>query len=276
MMRVIIGVGSAGETFPAVKQIELLYRLDEVVLAHGAKAESAEGYDDEFREAALQSGREHLEKCRTLLSSDIPSIRTLCDARDPSSFILDSATTVKADLIVMGTRDLTKLTEVFIGSVSHRVLVHSTVPTLIVKGAARPISKVLLAVEGQEDAVRLQGWLKEHSFKNPVSITVLSVVPPLPVTSEHGMVEPEVEQDERTLKARQVVDEAAKALNSSQFTASADVRAGDPAQIICEVGKGYDLIVVSSHGRRGIRRFLMGSVSEDVVHRADRSVLVVR
>ena len=275
-MRVVIGVGSAGETFPAVKQIELLYRLDEVVLAHGAKAESAEGYDDEFREVALQSGREQLEKCRDLLSADIPSIRTLCDAQDPSSFILDTGTTVKADLIVMGTRDLTKLTEVFIGSVSHRVLVHSTVPTLIVKGAARPVSKVLVAVEGSDDAARLQGWLMAHPFKNPVSLTILSVVPPIPVTSEHGMVEPEVAQDERTLKARQIVDDTAKALKGPQFTASADVRGGDPAEIICEVGKGYDLIVVSSHGRKGLSRFLMGSVSEDIVHRADRSVLIVR
>ncbi|NOU10093.1 MAG: universal stress protein [Nitrospira sp.] len=46
--------------------------------------------------------------------------------------------------------------------------------------------------------------------------------------------------------------------------------------MICEVGKGNDLIVVSSHGRKGLSRFLMGSVSENIVHRADRSVLVVR
>jgi nucleotide-binding universal stress UspA family protein len=105
---------------------------------------------------------------------------------------------------------------------------------------------------------------------------VLSVVSAPPVTSEHGMVKQDVTYNERTLKARQIVDDTAKALNGSQFTASADVRVGDPAEIICEVGKGYDLIVVSSHGRKGLSRFLMGSVSEDIVHRADRSVLVVR
>ncbi|MDH4328211.1 MAG: universal stress protein [Nitrospira sp.] len=275
MMRVVLGVGSARETVPAVNQIGLLYRLDEVVLAHGAKMEAMQEYG-RLRDVAMESGRRHIEECRALLSTDIPSIRTLCDAQDPSSFILDTAATVKADLIVMGTRDLARLTEVFIGSVSHRVLVHSTVPTLIVKGAARPVSKVLLAVEGQEDAARLQAWLMAHPFKSPVSLTVLSVVSSPPVTSEHGMVEPDVASDERTLKARQIVDDTAKALNGPQCMASADVRGGDPAAIICEVGKGYDLIVVSSHGRTGVRRFLMGSVSEDIVHRADRSVLVVR
>lgn len=275
-MRVVIGVGSARETSPAVKQIDLLYRSDEVVLAHGVKVESIQGYDDKFREAALQSGRRHIEECRALLSADIPSIRALCHVQDPSSFILDTAATVNADVIVMGTRDLSQLAEVFIGSVSHRVLVHSTVPTLIVKGAARPVSKVLMAVEGPEDAARLQAWLMVHPFRNPVSLMVLSVVSSPPVTSEHGMVERDAAHNERTLKARQIVDAIAKALDGPNFTASADVRAGNPTEIICEVGKGYDLIVVSSHGRKGLSRFLMGSVSEDIVHKADRSVFVVR
>ncbi|MBX3304610.1 MAG: universal stress protein [Nitrospira sp.] len=275
MMRVVLGVGAARETLPAVNQIGLLYQLDEVVLAHGAKMEPMQEYG-RFRDLAMESGRRHIEECRALLSTEIPSIRTLCDAQDPSSFILDTGATVNADLIVMGTRDLARLTEVFIGSVSHRVLTHSTVPTLIVKGAARPVSKVLLAVEGSEDAARLQAWLTAHPFKNPVSLTVLSVVSSPPVTSEHGMVEQDVAHEERTLKARQSVDETVKALNGPRFTASADVRGGDPIELICEVGKGYDLIVVGSHGRTGVRRFLMGSVSEEIVHRADRSVLVVR
>ncbi|MBI5317640.1 MAG: universal stress protein, partial [Nitrospirae bacterium] len=125
-MRIVIGVGSARATFPAVKQIDWLYRLDEVVLAHGAKMEAMQEYG-RLRDAALQSGREHLEECRALLSADIPSIRTLCHVQDPSSFVLDTAVTVNADVIVMGTRDLSRLAEAFIGSVSHRVLVHSTV-----------------------------------------------------------------------------------------------------------------------------------------------------
>lgn len=275
MMRIVLGVGSARDTVPVVKQIDLLYRLDEVVLVHGVKEESTQGYPL-IREAALQSGRQHIEECRALLPADIPSIRTLCHVQEPSSFVLDTAASVNADVIVMGTRDLSRLTEVFIGSVSHRVLTHSTVPTLIVKGAARAVSKVLMAVEGQEDAARLQAWLLAHPFKNPVSLMVLSVVSSPPVTSEHGMVEQDVAYNERTLKARQIADETAKALNGPQFTASSDVRGGNPVEIICEVGKGYDLIVVSSHGRKGLSRFLMGSVSEEIVHRADRSVFVVR
>jgi len=42
------------------------------------------------------------------------------------------------------------------------------------------------------------------------------------------------------------------------------------------VGKSNDLIVVSSHGRKGFNRFMLGSVSDGIVHRANCSVLLVR
>jgi nucleotide-binding universal stress UspA family protein len=42
------------------------------------------------------------------------------------------------------------------------------------------------------------------------------------------------------------------------------------------VGNSYDLTVVGSHGRKGLDRFLLGSVSHGIVHRANNPVLVVR
>jgi nucleotide-binding universal stress UspA family protein len=76
--------------------------------------------------------------------------------------------------------------------------------------------------------------------------------------------------------AEQVVNETAQALASPHFTVSTMVRTGDPVATVCEVGTSHDLLVVGSHGRKGLGRFLLGSVSHGIVHRADRSVLVVR
>lgn len=54
--------------------------------------------------------------------------------------------------------------------------------------------------------------------------------------------------------------------------------AGGPADEILKAGRGWhpDLIVIGTHGRGGVRRFLMGSVAEHVVRRASRPVLTVR
>jgi nucleotide-binding universal stress UspA family protein len=285
-MRIVAGVDWSGEAFAAVEQVGLLYRPDEVVLVHGvdlgmfqspivAGAVNLQGYD-EFRQALMDAGRQAVERCRTLLPAETPSIRTLCEVQHPAAFILDSAATVKADLIAVGTHDHSRVTEVFAGSVSHRVLLHATVPTLIVKGKARPVTRVLMAAEGREDAIRLHTWLTSHPFKNPVAVTILSVVPSLHMVNARLMVGLESWSEQSERYAEQVVNDTARALASPHFTVSTMVRTGDPVTTVCEAGNSHDLIVVGSHGRKGLDRFLLGSVSHGIVHQAGCSVLVIR
>jgi nucleotide-binding universal stress UspA family protein len=285
-MRIVAGVDWSGEAFAAVEQVGLLYRPDEVVLVHGvdlgmfqspivAGAVNLQGYD-EFRQALMDAGRQAVERCRTLLPAETPSIRTLCEVQHPAAFILDSAATVKADLIAVGTHDHSRVTEVFAGSVSHRVLLHATVPTLIVKGKARPVTRVLMAAEGREDAIRLHTWLTSHPFKNPVAVTILSVVPSLHMVNARLMVGLEGWSEQSERYAEQVVNDTARALASPHFTVSTMVRTGDPVTTVCEAGNSHDLIVVGSHGRKGLDRFLLGSVSHGIVHQAGCSVLVIR
>jgi nucleotide-binding universal stress UspA family protein len=285
-MRIVAGVDWSDEAFAAVEQIGLLYRPDDVVLVHGvdlgifqspivAGAVNLQGYD-EFRQALIEAGRQAIERCRTLLPAETPSIRTLCEVQHPAAFILDSAAAVKADLIAMGTHDHSRVTEVFAGSISHRILLHATVPTLIVKGKARPVARVLMAVEGIEDATRLHKWLTSHPFKNPVAVTILSVVPSLAMVEPNLMVGFKSWSEEHNRQAQQVVQDTAEALAGPQFNVTTDVRMGDPVSTVCDVGNSYDLIVVGSHGRKGLDRFLLGSVSHGIVHRANTSVLVIR
>lgn len=273
-MRVVAGVNLSKDAFSAVTQIGILYRLDEVTLVHGATADTGQG-QDRLKQGLMESNRWAVDQCRALLSSDTGAVRAVCEVQDPASLVLDTAAKEKADLIVMGTRNLSKLAEMFIGSVSNRVLKHSSVPTLIVKGSARPITRVLMAVEGSEDATRLATWLTTHPFKSPVTLTILSVAPS-PMASEHAMVDPGAASEENTRQAEAVVGAAARALAGPHFTVSTNVRVGDPVRTISDMGENYDLIVVSSHGRKGLSRFLLGSVSEAIVHRAGCSVLVVR
>ncbi len=285
-MRIVVGVDWSDEAFATVEQIGLLYKPDEVVLVHGvdlgmfhypmvAGATNLQGYDD-FRQAMIDAGRQAVERCRSLLQAAVPSIRTLCEVQHPAAFILDSAPPVQADLIAVGTRDHSRLTEVFAGSISHRILLHATVPTLIVKGKARPVARVLMAVEGSEDAIRLRTWLTSHPFNNPVAVTILSVVPSLHMVDPRLVVGLESWSELSKQHAEQVVNDTAQALASPHFTVSTDVRLGDPVTTVCEVGNSHDLIVVSSHGRKGLDRFLMGSVSHGIVHGANTSVLVIR
>lgn len=286
-MRVVAGVDWSEESFAAVEQLALLYRPDEVVIAHGvdlgvfqspmvAQTANLQGYD-EFRQAMIDAGRRVVERARTLLPADIPSVKTLCDVHHAASFIVEQAQALKADLVVIGTHDRSRLAELFVGSISHHVLLRAGISTLIVKGKARPVSRVLLAVEGHDDAARLQQWLTAHPFRTPVSLTVLSVAPAF-----HQMMEPHVVVGLQTLteenvrRAEALVKDTARAVAGPQVSTSTETRTGDPVTTVCDRGKDYDLLMIGSHGRSGLDRFLLGSVSHGIVHRATTSVLVVR
>ncbi len=285
-MKIVAGVDWSDEAFAAVEQLGLLYKPDEVLLVHGvdlgvfqsplmAGAANLQGYD-EFRGAMIDAGRQAVERGRTVLPADIPSVRTKSEPQHAAAFILDNASALKADLIVVGTHDHSRLAELLVGSVSHHVLLHSHIPTLIVKGKAKPVVRVLLAIEGRDDAARVQSWLTAHPFRSPVALTILSIVPSLTMVEPDIMAGYQTWSEEHKRQAEHLVAEAAKSLAGAQFTVTTQVRSGDPVTAVCEAATGYDLLVVGSHGRTGVDRFLLGSVSHGIVHKAGCSVLVVR
>lgn len=87
----------------------------------------------------------------------------------------------------------------------------------------------------------------------------------------------EIEED-RQKQAKKLVQNAARELREAGFKTSEVLETGDPKnQILVQAEKWCaDLIVVGSHGLKGLDRFLMGSVSEAVTWHAKCSVEVVR
>src|SRR5262249_56761013 len=116
-----------------------------------------------------------------LLPADIPAARKLCEFRKPARFLLDAASSINADLVVVGTHEHNRMAELVLSSISHRVLLHATHPTLIVKGKARTVSRVLVAIEGHDDGRRIGGGRSPHPLRYPVEGTGVAVVPPLPM-----------------------------------------------------------------------------------------------
>ncbi|MBW6395738.1 MULTISPECIES: universal stress protein [Thermus] len=71
----------------------------------------------------------------------------------------------------------------------------------------------------------------------------------------------------------------AKALSLAQekgVEATGEVKEGVPIPTIVEAAKGFDLLVMGTHGRTGLDKLLLGSVTEGVLHRVGIPVLVVR
>ena len=86
-----------------------------------------------------------------------------------------------------------------------------------------------------------------------------------------------VEQQQRT-EADTLVTQAAKTLRNAGFQVTTAIETGDTKSVIIDSTKKWpaDLIVLGPHGRKGLERFLLGSVSETVARHAPCSVQIVR
>jgi nucleotide-binding universal stress UspA family protein len=285
-MRVVIGVDWSDQAFAAVTQTFQLYRPADVTLVHGvdlgilehpfvAQAGNVQGYDD-FRKAMVDSGTQLLERAAAMVPAEIASIRNVNEVGSPAQLIIDSADNVSADLIVVGVSGRNRLSEVVIGSVSNRVLLHGSRPVLLVRGAARKIQRVLVAIEDRDDADRIAKWLTHHPFVNPTEFCVLHVLVPIGVSDPYDALGTGTWWEGAERYAEELVKSTAGKLLSQHYTVSTKVAMGNPAGAIEHEAKGMDLVVVASHGRRGISRFLLGSVSHAVAHHVSSPVLVLR
>src|SRR5262249_55450496 len=79
-------------------------------------------------------------------------------------------------------------------------------------------------------------------------------------------------------RAQSVVEVGSSALRAAGFSTECRVSVGDPREALMQLAaeERVDLIVVGSHGRTGLTKLLLGSVSSHVVTHAPCSVLVVK
>jgi nucleotide-binding universal stress UspA family protein len=153
---------------------------------------------------------------------------------------------------------------------SRRATLYLTLPPFSVR---RSEMKILVAYDGSESAHRALDQAEELA-NDGAEISVVSVAEPLPQFGRAGaMLAPEEEEE----RAQQLVD-AKTALAGRGVSTKVVERKGDPASMIIDEAERQDVDFIFMGSRRlnAVQRFLLGSVSSKVVHRAPCDVLVVR
>jgi nucleotide-binding universal stress UspA family protein len=136
----------------------------------------------------------------------------------------------------------------------------------------RPIESVVVAYDGSEPARRALDRTAEI-VRDSTVVTVVSVVPQRVTSLGPEPLDP-ASVDEHAAQ----LAEARAHLATRGVTARGVEGYGDPARVILEQAKEAraDLVVVGSNDKSLVQRILQGSVSTELVHRADCDVLVVR
>jgi nucleotide-binding universal stress UspA family protein len=202
----------------------------------------------------------------------------------PASEIVDEATEMRADIIVLGSRGLGRLRSMLLGSVSAEVVDHAPCPVLVAR--APSVGRVLVAVDGSTTAGRAVENLADAQYLAGHRLEVLSVRPLFHAFGRYWAVDlvepaartPNVDITEDRQQAELHAARAAKTLAESGFLTCWTIATGDPAHEIIEAARnlGCNLIVMGSRGLTGLDRLLLGSVARNVLLHAPTSVLIVR
>ncbi|MFN2613565.1 MAG: universal stress protein [Actinomycetota bacterium] len=265
---IIVGTDGSGTASTAVRHAEEIAKHSDgeliVVSVYTLPRETAGPFTDpQGSPAGIEVANGLLGDVEKHYGKEI-RLRTIAREGSPSDALLDISEEEKADLIVVGNRGMTGAKRFVLGSVPNTVSHHAPCHVLIVHTteesgeAARVLDPdyklTLIATDGSETASRALKLGYELATALGSKILVVHVGEPA--------------------RGKQVLDDAASQYKGIE-TLSVE---GDPADKILEVAeeKKADLVIIGNKGMTGARRFLLGSVPNQVSHHAPCNVLIVK
>lgn len=139
--------------------------------------------------------------------------------------------------------------------------------------------KILVPLDGSKVAEGVLPHAKALAYSEGAELILLTVGANPAVDfifSDPGLAQSAVlEQEERS---RKYINEIESQLEAAGFKTSTVLRAGSVAEVILGVADELhvDVIAMSTHGRTGPARWLLGSIAERVVHNSKVPVLLIR
>jgi len=288
-MRILVAVDGSDESFHALRAVGHLARAEKLIVLNaldvprlaypmGGEPRVMEDFSLSIQEVMRDDSERLLARAAALLPMNTGPVSKQIESGTPADAILAAAVKEKAGLIVMGSRGLGPVKELLLGSVSHRVATHAGCPTLVVNRPMRALRRILVAVQGPEDAAVLTKFLASQPFKETAEIMLVTVLPAAQSLFPQGLEKVNALIEKAVVGARAFVEATASALTKPGYDAKGYILMGAPAPAILQEASASDpdLIVMGSHGRRGVTRFLLGSVSHAVLHRSPCPLLIVR
>lgn len=219
-------------------------------------------------------GQEVLDATTTHLADELAGldVATVVDVSSPASLLLDRA--AGAECVVLGARGRGGFPRLNLGSTAGQVAAHAACPVVVVREGGG--SGVVVGVDGSPASTHAVAFAFEEASGHGEPLTAVHAW--LPVYAGLGDlpyyddVKP-ADQDDEALLAEILA-------GFCEQYPDVDVRRSvvslHPVPALLEASEGARLLVVGSHGRGGLERLLLGSVSRTLLHHAPCTVAVTR
>jgi nucleotide-binding universal stress UspA family protein len=241
----------------------------------------------ERAQRSIQEASFQAERARRRIESDFPNWKVSAQVRpgSPAWEIISKAEEWGADLITLGSRGLSGIQMLALGSVSQKVLAAASCSVRIARArrSRDDTIRLLIGFDGSPQAEAAAHQVATRAWPPGTKALVITIV-------EEGMIariahsllnlaraQAQIASDEMALM-RNLAEGIAERLRTTGLDASTLVAEGDPRRsLINEADRfGADVIFVGAIGLSGVKRFLLGGVASAVAARANCSVEVVR
>jgi len=200
--------------------------------------------------------------------------------------VLDAAAERKPSAIVIGTHGRQGVGRFFLGSTAEGVLRRADVPVFVVSqsvedgGGATPFSTIVVALDDSDPAdaaLEIALALAEAAKAGLVLAHAIDIRQVYALAASQRYPATAAFAEERAA-ARALLDAAAQRAKARGVNAETVVLEGSPVESLLDVAgsRGAGLVAIGTHGRRGVRRLLFGSVAEGVTRASSVPVVVVR
>jgi nucleotide-binding universal stress UspA family protein len=192
------------------------------------------------------------------------------------------------DLIIMATHGVGGLRRWWLGSVSEKIVAHSTTPILLVhskqvreidRDRAVSFKRILAPLDGSDTGEAALHHAAEIAQKAGAFIILLHVIPEVH-TVESRILGKEFDKFVKAMHdaGQQYLDKVKARLESRGIDVVTRISRGDPAETIVDtaIHERADMIAMSTHGRSGIARWVLGSVADKIIHESRLPMWLVR
>jgi nucleotide-binding universal stress UspA family protein len=237
--------------------------------------------------AQAAAARDALEKEAQRLRGLGHTVQTEIAVGDPAQRILDTAAQRGASMIVMSSHGRGAIGRLLHGGIGDRVAREATVPVMIVRvGPAEPgpvgITRLVVPLDGSplaEEALPVAVAISRR-LGTPIflvqAINPAELLPPAIGMAEAMPVEIYDETEQQLEEdAGSYLERLAKGLRDQGLPVATQVLNGPPATAIMEATHLGDVVVLCSHERTGVLRWLLGSVAEQLVRGDECPVIFV-
>ncbi|WP_049996154.1 universal stress protein [Halococcus sediminicola] len=233
---------------------------------------------DDQRDALVEGATNNLRPLEDLATETAVPFESSIEHGIPHKAIFEYADEHDIDMVVMGTHGRTGLQRVLIGSVTERVVRTSDIPVLTTRAVPNERSSyedVLIPTDGSDAASAAIDHGLTIAERCDATVHALSVVDVSSLADSYN-VAPIIEawKDD----CERAVAEVAKAAESRDIDVTTEVKQSTPYRAIKMYveNKEVDLVAMGTHGRTGLERYLVGSVTTRTVRTSDVPVLTVR